>query len=249
MTTTMQRERIPKAQRETKHIICPFEVKTIDDAARTFTGLAAAFSQDFGGDVILPGAFRRTIADWKRSKTRRIIYLIDSHDYGTVRSVVGKMVDADETADGLLTVQEVIDSPDGEEIWRRVKGGFINGMSIGYAAIETRNPTDEQRQQGIFRFLKEVRLDENSLVIWPMNPDARVDQIKSLLATAVDRPLTEDELAELKALQEQIAALLTPAPGETPQPAPVKELALEDPRRIALDERIRTLNFRRLTSR
>lgn len=231
--------------REVKHALRPFEVKAIDDAKRTFTGLAAAFSLDQGGDVILPGAFKRTLADWRRSKSARIIYLTDSHNYRTVRAVVGKMTEGEETKDGLQTTHEVIEGPDGDEIWRRVKGGFINAMSIGYATIEQRAPTDDERRQGIFRFLKELRLDENALVIFPMNNDARLDQVKALLAGAKDRALEPDEIEELKSIETEIRALLAAAPpGSKEEPAePAAGLALEDPARIALDERIRNLTL------
>ncbi len=43
------------------------EVKFADGAAAgTFSGYGAVFSnEDYGGDVILPGAFTETLAEWK----------------------------------------------------------------------------------------------------------------------------------------------------------------------------------------
>jgi hypothetical protein len=197
-----------------------FEVKAVDDAERTFTGLAGAFSQDQGGDVILPGAFKRTLADWKRSK--KVMPLMDSHNYGSVRAVIGKMLSAAETADGLEATFQVIDGPDGDEVFRRIKGGFIDGLSIGYRAIEQRAPTEEQQREGIWRFLKEIALREISVVVWPMNVDARIDTatVKHLLDAAKERALTEDEVSELQSIQEQIKALLpdpVPAGGVSPE--------------------------------
>jgi hypothetical protein len=225
-----------------------FEVKAVDEAARTFSGLAAAFSQDLGGDVILPGAFKRTIADWKRSK--KILPLLDSHNgWGTVRAVVGKTLEAAEVDDGLEAKFQVIDGPDGDEIFRRVKGGYVDGLSIGYRPIQVKLPTDEEAQRGIFRFLKEVALKEISVCIWPMNPDARIDMgtVKHLLAIARDRALSSEELDELKSVHSSICALLAataPAPATVPGAAPaVVGLALEDPRRIAVDERVRNLTL------
>jgi len=235
-----------RAKPETKCLVRPFEVKELDEAKRRFTGHAAAFSLDLGGDVILPGAFKRTLSDWKRAKAKRIIYLIDSHNYGSIRSVVGKLVDAEEDDAGLVETNEVLDGPDGDEVWRRVAGGFVNGMSIGYTPILTQNPTTEQQQQGIRRLLKEIRLEENSLVIWPMNPDARVDAVKSLLALAKDRDLTPAEVEELKELQSQIGALLAPSPGDPP--AAVLGLAPDDPARLAMEDRVRSLTLRSLST-
>jgi Escherichia/Staphylococcus phage prohead protease len=241
-------EIIRPTSREVKHVLRAFEVKAIDKAARTFTGLAAAFSLDQGGDVIMPGAFKRTLADWRRAKSKRIIYLTDSHNYRTIRSVLGKMIEAEETDKGLQTTQEVIEGPDGDEAWRRVEGGFINAMSIGYVPIAVRMPDEEQRQQGIFRLLQEIRLEENALVIFPMNNDARLDAVKALLLEAKSRTLDPDELDELKSVEAQIRALLAAAPPDAePAPAePPKGLAPDDPRRIRCAEVLRDLTLRRL---
>lgn len=254
------------ASRKTLTICRPFELKATDDAERTFTGLAAAFSQDLGGDVILPGAFKRTLADWKRSK--KVLPLMDSHNYGSVRAVIGKMIAAAETSEGLEATFQVIDGPDGEEVYRRVKGGFVDGLSIGYRAIESRAPSQEESLRGIWRFLKEIALQEISVVIWPMNPDARIDlgTVKQFLAAAELREgqLDPAELEELKSIDVQIQALLAkaaPAPVETPpgDPPPaepktdsaaptVVTLAVEDPRRIAMAETLRGLTLRALSA-
>jgi hypothetical protein len=234
----------------------PFTLKTVDEAARTFEGRAAAFSLDLGGDVILPGAFKRTIKDWKGSK--KVLPLLDSHNGGTVRAVVGKLLEADEVAPvgadpgGLDARFEMIDGPDGDEVYRRVKGGYVDGLSIGYRAVEVKYPSPEEEQEGIFRFLKQVQLKEVSVVLWPMNTDARIDMttVKALLASARDRELDRDELEELKSVDVQIRALLAkhggtlPSPGGPP-PAPAG-LALEDPRRLALEARARELTLRSL---
>src|SRR5690606_2847152 len=84
--------------------------------------------------------------------------------------------------------------------------------------------------------LKEVQLLEVSVVIWPANDGARIDidSVKSLLAAMKDRDLTDDDVAELKALRDDIDALLTgsEAPdspdGGTPAPAEPDGLASED---------------------
>ena len=218
-----------------------FEVKALDDEARTFEGLASTWEQDLGGDVIHQGAFKRTLDHWRKSG--RAIPLIDQHNYGSVRSVVGKLLDATETDAGLETKWEVIDGPDGDEILRRLKGGYVDGLSIGYRAIKTDEPSEDEMRAGVWRHLKEVELKEVSVVIWGMNPDALVDTdtVKALIAKGDDR--TEDETAELKALRETIDRALEPA-------KPVG-LAPDDPKRIAAEmvlRRLRTSNLRRLAT-
>lgn len=259
----------PKPKRdETKALHVPFAVKadSLDDSARTFTGLASTWDLDLGGDVILKGAFRKTLADWRRSKS--VLPLLDSHSaYGTVRAVVGKMVDAKETDGGLEATFEVIEGPDGDEIWRRIKGGYVTGLSIGYRAVKIDMPSEEEQLAGVWRYLKEVALREVSVVVWPMNQGARIDagsmkalaaDIAALEETAAGRDLTENEKAELVDLQQKIAALLlgdeAPAPQDTPPAEPSRDappaekagLAPEDPVRVAAEEQLRAARLRAL---
>lgn len=213
-----------------KNLVARFEVKGLDEEARTFSGLAATWDLDLGGDVIEPGAFKRTLKNWKSSK--RVLPLLDSHNGSSVRAAVGKLVDAEEAEKGLDATFQVIDGPDGDEVFRRVKGGYVDGLSIGYSAVNVRYPeTEAEKNSGVYRYLKEVKLHEVSVVLWPMNPEARIDTAtaKALLMAAKNRELTADDRAELKGLAAEINALLeTPAPGgPPPEPAPEFVQALE----------------------
>ena len=239
---------IAKKRGETKAILTPFEVKQVDAKERTFEGLASTWDLDLGGDVIHRGAFKKTLQEWRASG--RIIPLIDQHNYGSVRAVVGKLIDARETSDGLWTKYEVIDGPDGDEILRRIEGGYVDGLSIGYRAIKIEAPTEDEVRRGIWRHLKEVQLREVSVVIWPMNEGARinVDSVKSLLAAMKDHDLDDDVRGALKALRQQIDALL--AAGEEPQQGQVDDgLAPDDPKRAEIEARARAIRVRAAATR
>jgi HK97 family phage prohead protease len=208
---------------KTKQLVSRFEVKEVDDDARTFSGLAATWDRDLGGDVIERGAFKRTLNAWKSSK--RVLPLLDSHNGGSVRNVVGKMIEGTETEDGLESVFKVIDGPDGDEVFRRIKGGYVDGLSIGYEAVEVRYPeTEDEKAEGVYRYLKEIKLHEVSVVIWPMNPEARIDTAaaKALLLGLEGKELGPDEREELTRLVREATALLgTPGKaGPDPGPAP-----------------------------
>jgi HK97 family phage prohead protease len=157
---------------ETKRL--PFRLTKADSAARTITGLAAAYSLDLGGDVIRPGAFSKTLSRWKSEGFT--IYLLDSHDYLSIEKVVGKMVDATENNEGLLTTFEMLPAGDqrGDAAFNRAKGGYISGLSIGYTPRVTETPSEADRLKGIKRYLTEIDLAEVSLVVFPMNEDARI---------------------------------------------------------------------------
>ena len=216
-----------------------FEVKASDDGKRTLTGLAAAWTLDAGSDVIRKGAFARTLDHWRANKKSRPIPLKDLHRWQSVEDVVGRMTDAQETDDGLLATFEFIpDDPKADAVYRRVKGGFVTGLSIGYRAVSW----EYQQKEGgnewdRIRVLKEVQLLEVSVVDEPMNDDARIDDVKSLdaLARALrDGALTDEQKSQLR-------ALLDAPPADTPPdaapPAPeAKGLAPDDPRRIASED-------------
>lgn len=198
-----------------------FSLKALNATERTFEGLAAAWSLDDGGDVIERGAFAKTLNDWKQSGGKRIIPLIDQHSYNSVLKVVGKMLDATETEEGLLTKWEVVPGDDGDKYLTRIEGTFINGMSIGYETVQAE--IESVTVDGVteyIRHLKELKLIEVSLVIWGMNPDALIDtsSVKALLNAerAGDATLTPEQreqvIETLVEAQKDIAALLAATP-------------------------------------
>lgn len=230
-------------------LVRPFELKGLDDQGRTFEGLLSTFEQDLGGDVVERGAFKRTLADWKKAKNK-VIPLIDSHGRSSVRAVVGKLEDAEEQDAGLWTKWSVLDAgdPDADAVHRRVKGGYVSKLSMGYRTIQQRNPTDEERKRGVFRYLKEVALEEGSVVIFPMNPGAEVDltTVKSLLALAAEDEIGTEDLDELKALHQQIGALLSRPASEGDPSAPDAGLAQDHPKRLELESIYREIILRGL---
>jgi HK97 family phage prohead protease len=203
----------------------PLEVKSVNAEAHTFRGLAAAWSLDLGNDVIHRGAFKHTLNMWKSARKPRPIYLLNGHKAGDVLDVVGKLVDAEETDEGLETTWEFVpNDPTAEAAFKRVQGGFITGLSIGYTPVQHDWETTKEGKR--VRHLKEVKLHEVSLVVFPMNEDARIDMasVKTLAQwhemdneerKAYIATLSEDDRSALRALCE-------------PAPEPGSEAAHED---------------------
>lgn len=183
------------------------QVKAMDEDARTFTGLASTWDLDLGGDVILKGAFRDTLREWKKGE--RVIPLLDSHSTDSVEALVGWMTAAEETDDGLEATFEMLgDDLRAEAVYRRVKKGVVTGLSIGYVPMETVTPDEKERLQGIWRKLKKVDLKEVSVVLWPMNNEARIENVKSMMGALVPETLTDDERKDLRAVAGRIGTLL-----------------------------------------
>ena len=218
------------ARPETKRFIVPFAIKaeSIDAAARTFEGLASVWGQDLGDDVMHKGAFATTIKDWKKSGDA--LPLLNSHDHYNIMSAIGQLLDAKETVDGLWTKWEVVDGPDGDAVLTRLRPSARTGrapvskMSIGYEPMKFDMEQSDAARFGTLRNLREVKLVETSLVLFPMTPGAsiNVQSVKAFMADVVaadSQAVDADTKAEFRRLASRIGLLLAP---------PKKKAAAED---------------------
>ena len=153
-----------------------FEVKQLDEAG-VFEGYAAVFgNEDLGGDVIEPGAFKKTL---KENPTLPILW---QHD---VREPIGVTLEAYEDGKGLRVRGQLnLETSRGREAYALLKQGALRGLSIGYDTIK-------EVWHGSVRRLKEVRLWEWSLVTFPMNPKAQVTAVKAVVPFQ-DLPLADE---------------------------------------------------------
>lgn len=143
----------------------PLEVKDVgEDGA--IEGLAAAYNNvDLGGDVILPGAFDKTI------KGRKALPMLLYHD---TRRPVGVWTSFEDSARGLkLKGRITTATADGSEALALARDGALAGLSIGYRAVKERY-TDTARE------LVELALLETSLVAVPMNDRAQITKVKHI---------------------------------------------------------------------
>lgn len=153
------------------------EFKALDEPG-TFSGYASVFGNvDHGGDIVHSGAFKRTLSHYRQSKKR--IPLLYSHETG-LNEVVG-YVDPDDLAEdgkglqlkkGVLLVDELESARKAHVL---MKNGVLTTMSFGYDAIK-------KDFTGGVRNLREVKLYEISLVLWPMNEESQVTDVKGATA-------------------------------------------------------------------
>lgn len=135
-----------------------------DDEGR-FTGYAAVFGNvDKGNDVIEAGAFKKSLQE---NPTVPILW---SHD---PENPIGVSTYAVEDGKGLkVEGQLAMDVQRAQEVHSLMKLGAIRGISIGYNTVK-------RSFQGQIRHLQELALGEFSPVVFPMNPLAEVDGVKS----------------------------------------------------------------------
>ncbi|URD62219.1 HK97 family phage prohead protease [Sphingomonas sp. KRR8] len=128
-----------------------------------FAGYAAVFDLlDHGGDIVKPGAFRRSLAGG------RTIPLLWQHRTGTV---IGRIERIEEDRRGLRVIGSINCSESGANAARLISSRRIDGLSFGY-----RVQSSEQSEGA--RLLKDVDLLEVSVVTRPMQPKARIHAVQ-----------------------------------------------------------------------
>jgi HK97 family phage prohead protease len=115
---------------------CPARVKAAGEAdglePGQFTALVSVFgNEDSVGDVVMPGAFTKTLADWQAKGDP--IPVIWSHDWSDPFSHIGYVTQAEETADGLqVTGQLDLENAKAEQVYRLLKGRRVTQFSFAY---------------------------------------------------------------------------------------------------------------------
>ncbi|MFD7410626.1 HK97 family phage prohead protease [Kitasatospora purpeofusca] len=103
-----------------------------------FVALVSVFHNiDSVGDVAVPGAFTRTLAEWRAKGDP--IPVLWSHDWDDPFSHVGVVVDARETPDGLEVtgqIQDLDTNPTAAQVYRLLKGRRVTQFSFAYRVRE-----------------------------------------------------------------------------------------------------------------
>jgi len=186
------------SQKVEKEITFPFSIKTIDETGK-FDGYASTFgNKDSQGDVVVKGAFKRTIGQ-KKGKWP----ILWQHSSALP---VGVNMAAEEDEKGLKVSGEInVDSADGEKAYKWMKFAMDRdlpvGLSIGFRIV------DKAIENGI-RYLKEIALVEYSIVTFPANEEAGLTAVKSATEESVEKAMdfnealtqemTERELCDLR---------------------------------------------------
>lgn len=134
----------------------------------TFSGYASVFGvKDRGRDVVMPGAFKKSLAAYPASKVKMLL----QHD---TREPVGVWLNFEEDAKGLkATGRLILDTVKGRETYALMKAGAYDSLSIGYRTVR-----DELDRKAGTRLLHEVELREVSIVTFAMNEAATISAVK-----------------------------------------------------------------------
>ncbi|MBX9592498.1 MAG: HK97 family phage prohead protease [Hyphomonadaceae bacterium] len=147
----------------------------------TFSGYASLFNtEDLGRDVVLPGAFRDSLA--KRGP--RGIKMLFQH---RPEEPIGVWEQLKEDARGLFARGRLmLDVARARETLALMRAGALDGLSIGFRAVVGQRDA----RTGVRRLAK-IDLWEISIVTFPLLADARVAHVKA--RAFAQRPPTERE--------------------------------------------------------
>jgi hypothetical protein len=153
-----------------------YKAAVVDEARAEFTGYAARFGLiDLTGDRIEPGAFAKSIAD-----TRGKLNVFWGHPDPVFGSgdPIGLTKTLVEDHKGLLmNAYLATDTTRGRDAYNWLKFAeqhdYSPGLSIGFKTVEW------EIEKNV-RVIKQIDLYEASIVNFPANPRARVNEVKSV---------------------------------------------------------------------
>jgi HK97 family phage prohead protease len=149
--------------------------------AGTGPGEAEGYASVFGnvdevGDVVMPGAFRKTIADWQRAT--QPMPLIADHQMST-DGVIGSVTSLAEDRHGLRFKARFSRSEKAQRIRQDAIDGHYRGTSFTYQVIKSTPGHGSLAGKAIARFLDELRIFEITLSPFPVNALAGLTGAKS----------------------------------------------------------------------
>ena len=162
-----------------------FKAEDVDEKQGIIKGYAATWDLDSGNDIIIRGAFTKTLAE--KGNQVKILWNHKSD------LPIGKPTVMREDDKGLYIEGKISNTTQGSDIRTLMLDGVIDQMSIGYIANDT-----EYKDDGV-RVIKELELFEFSPVTWPMNEAAVIESVKSLCPKEIERVLREAGLSRSQA--------------------------------------------------
>jgi HK97 family phage prohead protease len=182
-------------------------VSDIDEKSNTVVVYYAAFGNvDGGGDLIMPGAFNKTIQE-RGPKGKDLIYHFKNHS-----EAISKPKELIVDDYGLKAIVSFPNTSMGRDTVEEYKFGMWKYHSIGYSTIK------EQKSAKANELL-ELKLYEGGHVTWPMNEaaiTASVD-LKSMEEFISKSKATDETIKRFELQLAEIKSLLT-APVNATQP-------------------------------
>ena len=172
----------------------------IDMSAGIFEGYASTWDEDQVGDIILPGAFKKTLAEGLPNK--RIKGLWQHADPFSMPQFM------EEDSKGLYVKAKVSRAREAMDRLEYMRDGIVDRMSIGFSLVKDKWGYNDEGN----RIISEIKLFEYSPVTFPANEEAGIIAVKSLkeqLIIAKSKGMALEDSAHLLVLFDELKALLT----------------------------------------
>lgn len=213
-----------------------------------FIAYASTFDRDPDayGDIIAPGAFTKTLAEWAKKDAPIPLFFghrLDDPDYN-----IGEILRAEEDEKGLLVTGRIdLDAGKGPQVYRLVKAGRVRELSFSYQIRDaaTVEIEDADGKTSEAYELRDLDLLEISLVQVGANRHTSVLAAKSAAQaaakaagdfTAAEQEDLRDALDDLDDARRILTNLLAPDEGEDTEPEDAPEASDDAPAEAADDE-------------
>ena len=202
-------------------------IKDVDTVQGIVTGYFSIFgNKDSDGDIVLPGAYRKTLKEnGPNSEKPRILHLYMHDPYKPLAKP--HVLKEDKT--GLYFESKISDTALGKDVLQLYLDKVLAEHSIGYQIVKREVDEREETQK-----LVELKLWEGSTVSWGANMDALVSTVKTegkdshsweilikrldALQSAVNGSYTDETARQLEIyfnqLKQLAVSLLTEKPRE-----------------------------------
>ncbi|MFF6985603.1 HK97 family phage prohead protease [Streptomyces sp. NPDC010273] len=196
-----------------------------------FIALVSVFNnEDSYGDVVRPGAFTQTLAEWAGKGDD--IPVIWSHQWSDPFSHIGRVIKAVETLQGLEVTGQIDDlgvNATADQVYRLLKGRRVTQFSFAYDVGEGGWINDDEHPWGGYYELRRLDLHEVGPCLLGVNRETELLAAKAagLAAGAkAGRVLSQKNFDVLTAAYESIGEVLaaaTPEPDKARGPAAPKK--------------------------
>lgn len=184
-----------------------------------FEAYASVFGNiDSYGDVVMPGAFSKTLDEWTASGN--LLPVLFGHNMSDPEYNIGHVVEAVEDEKGLrVRAQLDLETPKGLATYRLLKGKRISQMSFAYDVIDGAPGVKD----GVDVWeLREVKIYEVSVVPIGANQETEILAVKAtadLIAGSMKegRVLASKHIDSLRSAAEAIGAVIAAAEIATDQ--------------------------------
>ncbi len=225
-----------------------------DGPGEIIGGPSAFYVLDDVGDIVLPGAYLDTIPEFVKSG-----FIAADHEWAVGEGVIGMILEARETATGLMARAQFHSTDDAQVVRRkaaeRLEAGKDVFLSIGYMVEDSETIYPDEYAEELpkyipaemldsviakatrfpcVRLLKRVKLFEFSVVAWPANTAAKASEVK---AANPDTKTLGDPVAPAATFADELEMALAAVKGCAVRARDIHEVRAKEGRTLSAANR------------